>query len=142
MNMQRHKSRSKKQLDDKVDVYSTIKNFERLPCASFKIARDDLQPSEVEENYDISYDMERSYMSKGSNLDSKNTVFQEQIEFKAKRRKYQTDVRAKESAFSESSSAPIISPEKEKEPDQEREIAPAAPQEQPSGFYFRPKEVE
>ena len=76
MNMERRRSpRSKQYVDDKVDVYSTIKNFERLPCTSFKIARDDLQQSEVEENNDISYDIERSNISKGSNLDSKHTMF-------------------------------------------------------------------
>ena len=62
-------------MDDKVDVYSTIKNFERLPCTSFKIARDDPELSVIEVNYDISYDLERSNFSKGSNLDSKNTMF-------------------------------------------------------------------
>ena len=42
-------------------------------------------------------------------------MFQDQIEFKTKRRKYQTDIRAKESEMSESSSGPFISPEKDKE---------------------------
>lgn len=51
-----------------------------------------------------------------SHKDTKNSVFQEQLEFKTKRRKYQTDVRAKErSKSSDSSSEPFISPEKEME---------------------------
>ena len=42
-----------------MDVYSTIKNFERLPNTSIKIAREDQQLSEEddEENYDISYEI-------------------------------------------------------------------------------------
>ena len=113
--------RGKAPPEDKLDVISTIKNFEKLPFTSIKIAREEIQGSEPEEevNYDISYDIERSYNSNGSRIVSRQTVFQQQIEFKAKRRKYQTDVRAKESEMSESSSGLCISPEKERECDQD-----------------------
>ena len=42
-----------------MDVYSTIKNFERLPNTSIKIVREDQVPSEEEdeEQYDISYEI-------------------------------------------------------------------------------------
>lgn len=124
LNMDRRQSKNSKKKENEKDeeVYSTIKNFEKLPFTSIKIARDDLiSKSEVEENYDISYDIERSYQSKGSCHDSKPMMFQDQIEFKTRRRKFQTDVRARESSASESSSAPFISPEKDKEPDNETE---------------------
>ena len=48
-------------------------------------------------------------------------MFNDQIEFKTKRRKYQTDIRAKESSNSDTSSEVIISPEKEQEKDDEFE---------------------
>ena len=69
---------SKKLLDDKLEVISTIKNFEKLPFTSIQIAREGYQGSEPEEevNYDISYDIERSYNSNGSRIDSRQTVFQ------------------------------------------------------------------
>lgn len=120
----RQSGKYKNNSDEKEEVISTIKNFERLPFTSIKMPHGGQSQSEVEENYDISYDIERSYdkQSNHSRLDSKNTMFQEQIEFKAKRRKYQTDVRAKETSLSESSSMPLISPEKEREPDNERDI--------------------
>ena len=49
-------------------------------------------------------------------------MFNDQIEFKTKRRKYQTDIRAKESSHSETSSEIIISPEKEQEKDDDFEL--------------------
>lgn len=54
INIQRRQSIKPKQ---EVDVISTIKNFERLPNTSIKIARDELQQSEEEARYDISYDI-------------------------------------------------------------------------------------
>ena len=80
LNMERRQSviNRKNSADDKMDVYSTIKNFERLPFTSIRVAHEDLMESEANENqYDISYDMEQSHMSKESALDSKHTVFQD-----------------------------------------------------------------
>ena len=46
--MERRKSiKPKNKAYDKMEVYSTIKNFERLPFTSIKIACDDLMTSEV-----------------------------------------------------------------------------------------------
>lgn len=45
-----------------IEVYSTIKNFERLPNTSIKLAGNNAQFSEddEEERYDISYDIAKS----------------------------------------------------------------------------------
>ena len=119
--MKRRQSIKPKQQE--MDVISTIKNFERMPNTSIKLARDDGLLSEEEQRYDISYEIQRSDQSVASHKDTQNnSMFQEQIEFKTKRRKYQTDVRAKETSRSESSSEPIISPEKEREPDHENDF--------------------
>lgn len=40
-----------------LDVISTIKNFEKLPNTSIKLARDDFQLSDQGEKYDISYEI-------------------------------------------------------------------------------------
>ena len=43
-----------------LDVHSTIKNFERLPNTSIKLAREIHELSDEEERYDISYEIKRS----------------------------------------------------------------------------------
>ena len=43
-----------------LDVYSTIKNFERLPNTPIKLAREIHELSDEEERYDISYEIKRS----------------------------------------------------------------------------------